>query len=75
MKRKANQLKLIRINKDDRVNRQRTRNNYYNHIPYAQEDRGKIGFDKYGCGTHIRDPKLDRKTAIEVKIKITFREY
>jgi hypothetical protein len=55
------------------VSRQRNENNYYNHIPYAQGDRGKIGLHKYGCRKHIRSPKVDKKTAIVVKIKITFR--
>ena len=53
MRRKSSPLKLIRTNKDDRASRQRTENNYYNRIPYAQEERCVIGFDKYGYGKHI----------------------
>lgn len=35
------------------------KNNYYNHIPYAQGDRGIL--DKYRRGKHSRAPKVDKK--------------
>ena len=73
MRRKSSQLKLMRMNRDDRVSRQRNENNYYSHIPYAQGDRGML--DKYGRGEPSRAPKVEKKAAIEVKIKITFQEY